>query len=106
MAIIPADLQARGLKMGLDALLPGHAVITERAGGYIVRPDAQQAATMRRFIERKISTSKPKGRPGTEEGERGVQLDLSDVYWPVVLKRVVPVAVGLLIAGYLLGKAT
>jgi hypothetical protein len=106
VALIPVDLQARGLKMGLDALFPGNAVLTERAGGFIVRPDAQQAAAMRSFIERKISTSSPKGQPGTKDGERGVKLDLSDVYWPVVLKRVVPVAVGLLIVGYLVGKAT
>jgi hypothetical protein len=98
------DIQAKGFATALNLLAPGNAVVTEKKGGYVVKPDASQARYLREMLDRKIDLT-PSSAPGNPKTAPGVKLDLSDVYVPIVLKKSIPLVFLLLGAGYLLGKA-
>lgn len=98
------DIQAKGFATALNLLAPGNALVTEKKGGYVVKPDASQAKYLREILDRKIDLTPPSSG-GKSTSAPGVKLDLSDVYVPIVLKKSIPLVFLLLGAGYLLGKA-
>lgn len=98
------DIQAKGFATALNLMAPGNAIVTEKKGGYIVKPDSSQAKYLRELLDRKIDLT-PTSSGGPASTTPGVKLDLSDVYVPIVLKKSIPLAILLLGAGYLLGKA-
>lgn len=105
MSLLSPELEAKGYALALNMLAPaGNARVTEVPGGFLVAPDAAQARFMREVLERKLTKKASSGIPGVSRQK--VKLDLSPVYMPIVLKRVIPIALVLLVGGYVLGKVT
>ena len=102
---LPPQLLAQGYSVALNALASsGRAVVKQVGNSYTVTPDTNQANELRAVIERKLSTKK--NGQGAGSGSGSVKLNMAPVYMPIVLKRGIPIVLGILAVGFLVGRFT
>lgn len=106
MALLGLGQVADIYKFGLNTIAPGNAQVTETAGGYTVRPDKQQTLFLQNLINRKIDSGVKSATRKSHSSQRGVKLDLSGVYMPIIYKKAVPIVAGFVLLGFLAGRFT